>query len=119
MRFFGMTLDEQTKVVTALRGIYGIGISGSLQISNEFGISKTCAIKQLTQKQMDKIRKYIELNFITGTELRKKKNEYLRKLVNDHTYRGTRHKLGLPVRGQRSRSNGRTQKKRKIQVSIS
>lgn len=73
MRFFGMTLNEQTKVATALNGIYGIGISKSFIICNEFGISKTCSIKQLTQKQMDKIRKYIELNFITGTELRKKK----------------------------------------------
>jgi small subunit ribosomal protein S13 len=111
---FETELVVNKSIVFALQKIYGIGKAQSLKICKTLGFSSNFKIIDLTTDQLKKLTKTIETSgLIITTELKKKKSFALKELVNLKTYRGIRRIKGLPVRGQRTHTNGKTAKLRR------
>lgn len=109
-RLAGVDLPRNKRVQIALTYIYGIGRSRADMICKEAGLSETLRTDQLTDEQLAKIRAVIEGNFKVEGDLRREIGMAIKRLMDLNCYRGTRHRKGLPVRGQRTRSNARTRK---------
>jgi len=111
-RIAGIEIENEKKLWVALLGIYGIGETSAKEMCKKTKIDENTKIKDLTEVQLDVIRKYIEGNFVVEGELRQNIFRDVKRLKDIRCYRGIRHKLGLPVRGQRTRHNARTRKGR-------
>ncbi len=109
-RIVGVELPSNKKVWVALTYIYGIGRSRSFEILRNTGVDPEKRVGELTDEEISKITKYIQDHFKVEGELRSEVERNIRRLIEIGCYRGIRHKLGLPVRGQRTRSNARTRK---------
>ncbi|MCD6551079.1 30S ribosomal protein S13 [Thermotoga sp.] len=109
-RIVGVELPNNKKVWVALTYIYGIGRSRSLEILKNTGVDPDKRVGELTDEEISKITKYIQDHFKVEGELRSEVESNIRRLIEIGCYRGIRHKLGLPVRGQKTRSNARTRK---------
>ncbi len=111
-RIAGIEIENEKRLWVALLGIYGIGETSAKEMCKKTKIDENTKIKDLTEVQLDVIRKYIEENFVVEGELRQNIFRDIKRLKDIRCYRGVRHKLGLPVRGQRTRHNARTRKGR-------
>ena len=111
-RIAGIEIENEKRLWVALLGIYGIGETSAKEMCKKTKIDENTKIKDLTEVQLDIIRKYIEENFVVEGELRQNIFRDVKRLKDIRCYRGIRHKLGLPVRGQRTRHNARTRKGR-------
>ncbi len=109
-RIAGVDLPREKRVEIALTYIYGIGLSRSREILKNTGVDPNKRVKDLTEEEIARIRDYIEKNYKVEGELRREVAMNIKRLIEIGCYRGIRHKLGLPVRGQRTRSNARTRK---------
>lgn len=109
-RIAGIEIDNEKRVWVALLGIYGIGETSAKETCRKVKIDENVRIKDLSESQLDMIRKYIEEHFVVEGELRQNIFREVKRLKDIRCYRGIRHKLGLPVRGQRTRHNARTRK---------
>ena len=109
-RIAGVDLPKNKRIEIALTYIFGIGRSRSKKILQETGVDPDIRTKDLTDDDINKIRKYIDENFKVEGELRKEITQNIKRLIEIGCYRGLRHKKGLPVRGQRTRTNARTRK---------
>jgi small subunit ribosomal protein S13 len=108
-RIAGVNLPNHQHIVIALTSIYGIGRTTSKSICNEAGIAVDTKLKELTEAQLDILRDSIAKLNIEG-DLRREISMNIKRLMDLGCYRGLRHKKGLPVRGQRTRTNARTRK---------
>jgi len=116
-RLVGIELPNNKKAVIALTYIFGIGDSWSKKILAEVKISEDKKIGELTEEELNKIRQIIEKRQITTEgELRRIVAGNIRRLKDIGSYRGWRHKKNLPVRGQRTRTNARTKRGKKVTV---
>ena len=109
-RIAGVDLPVQKRVVISLQYIYGIGSKTAQNIVAEAGIDLTTRTKDLTEDQTKKIREIIEANYKVEGDLRRQTALDIKRLTEIGCYRGLRHRRGLPVRGQRSKTNARTRK---------
>lgn len=109
-RIAGVELPKNKRIEVALTYIYGIGRSLSRKILKELDINMDTRVKDLTEDEVKKIRDYIEKNLKVEGELRQEVIQNIKRLMEIGCYRGIRHKRGLPVRGQRTRTNARTRK---------
>lgn len=109
-RIAGVDLPKNKRVEVALTYIYGIGRSRSRMLLRELGIDYDTRVKDLTEEEVAKIREYIDRNFKVEGELRQEVTQNIKRLIEISCYRGIRHIRGLPVRGQRTRTNARTRK---------
>ncbi|MBD3347838.1 MAG: 30S ribosomal protein S13 [Candidatus Eisenbacteria bacterium] len=109
-RIVGVDVPDQKRVVVALTYIYGIGRTSSEEILGEAGVDGSIRVKDLTAEQMNRIRQVIENNYRVEGSLRTELALSIKRLKDIGCYRGWRHRRGLPVRGQRTRTNARTQK---------
>ena len=109
-RIVGVEIPSNKKVHIALRYLYGIGPTRALEICNGTGIDPEKRVKELTEDEISKISTFIQQNYKVEGELRTEVMRNIKRLIDIGCYRGLRHKLGLPVRGQRTRSNSRTRK---------
>ncbi|SNR84856.1 30S ribosomal protein S13 [Desulfurobacterium atlanticum] len=109
-RIAGVDIPDNKKVPYSLAYIYGIGIKTGFKICEEAGIDPEKRVKDLTEEEIAKIRKIIESEYKVEGDLRKEIAMNIRRLIDIGCYRGVRHRLGLPVRGQRTRTNARTRK---------
>ena len=109
-RIAGVDLPRNKRIAVALTYIYGIGKTASQRILVETGISPDFRSDQLTETQVAKIREIIDRDYIVEGELRKEISQNIKRLMDLGTYRGLRHRRGLPVRGQRTHTNARTRK---------
>lgn len=109
-RLFGVDLPRNKRVEIALTYIYGIGRSRSKEICKEAGIVPTLRTEGLTDENVAKIRSLVEADFKVEGDLRREIGLSIKRLTDLNCYRGIRHKKGLPVRGQNTRSNARTRK---------
>ncbi len=107
-RIAGVTIPKEKRVVIALTYIYGIGYSLSKQILKEAKIDEGKRTSELTSDEEKKLREVIEKKYTTEGELRRQRRDSVDRLKRIDCYRGTRHKRGLPVRGQNTRTNNRT-----------
>ena len=109
-RIGGVDLPNEKRVEIGLTYIYGIGKVTSNKVLEATGINPDTRVKDLTEEQIGKIREYMDKNLTTEGELRRVVNMNIKALTEIKSYRGLRHKAGLPVRGQNTKSNSRTRK---------
>ena len=112
-RIGGVDLPNEKRVEIGLTYIYGIGRVTSNKVLAATGINPDTRVKDLTEEQIGKIREYMDKNLTTEGELRRVVNMNIKALTEIKSYRGLRHKAGLPVRGQNTKSNARTRKEPK------
>ena len=109
-RIAGVDLPKEKRVEIGLTYIYGIGRSAADQILAATNINPDTRVKDLTKDEEALIRDYIDKNFVVEGDLRRNTALDIKRLVEIQCYRGVRHRNGLPVRGQRSKTNARTRK---------
>ncbi|MDP8233956.1 MAG: 30S ribosomal protein S13 [Candidatus Saelkia tenebricola] len=109
-RIIGVELPKQKRVEIALTYIYGIGRYRSCEILENTSIDLNKKTDDLTDEEVSKITDFIQKSYKVEGELRRDLQQHLRHLIEIGSYRGIRHKLGLPVRGQRTKTNARTRK---------
>jgi small subunit ribosomal protein S13 len=109
-RVAGVEIPNDKRLWISLLSIYGIGEKTSKKICEEVNIDSNIYVKDLNEAQLDLVRAYIDKNYQVEGELRQKIFREIKRLKDIKSYRGTRHKIGLPVRGQRTRHNAHTRK---------
>lgn len=109
-RIAGVDLPREKRVETALTYIYGIGPSISKKILAETGVDSATRVRDLTDTEITKLREVIEREHRVEGDLRRQVSINIRRLIEIGSYRGLRHRRGLPVRGQRTSTNARTRK---------
>ena len=108
-RIAGVDIPNDKRVVISQTYIYGIGLTTSKKVLEETGISEDVRVKDLTEEQLNAIRKTIDAIKVEG-DLRREVQLNIKRLMEIGCYRGMRHRKGLPVRGQRTKTNARTRK---------
>ena len=116
-RIAGINIPQNKIVRVGLTYIYGIGNINSQEICKNLNIPSSKRVNQLTDDEILKIREYIDKNFDVEGELRRETSLNIKRLIDLATYRGSRHKKKLPVRGQRTRCNARTRKGKAIAIA--
>jgi small subunit ribosomal protein S13 len=109
-RIAGVNLPNQKRLEIGLTYIFGIGASTSRKICSELGLSPDEKIRDLTDDEITKLRQYIDGNLSVEGDLRRDRQQAIKRLGEIGAYRGVRHRRGLPVNGQRTKTNGRTRK---------
>ncbi|MFA5622608.1 MAG: 30S ribosomal protein S13 [Thermovirgaceae bacterium] len=109
-RIAGVDLPREKRIEVALTYIYGIGLPSSKKILEATSISPDTRVKDLTEEEAQKLRSEIEDSYRVEGDLRREVTMNIKRLVEIGCYRGMRHKFGLPVRGQRTKTNARTRK---------
>jgi len=108
-RIAGVNLPVHKHVVIGLQSIYGVGRSRAKKVCADAGVGPAVKIKDLTEAEVDKLRQEIAKFTVEG-DLRREVGMSIKRLIDLGTYRGLRHRRGLPLRGQRTRTNARTRK---------
>ncbi len=109
-RIVGVDLPRNKKLLYALPYIYGIGLSASRKILKATGIDPDMRTDDLAESEINALREEIEANYQVEGELRRAEGLNIKRLIEINSYRGTRHRRGLPVRGQRTKTNARTRR---------
>lgn len=109
-RIAGVDLPKEKRVEVGLTYIYGIGLSSSKKILEKAGINPDTRIKDLTDEEVNSIRKVIDESYKVEGDLRREVALNIKRLTEIGCYRGLRHRRGLPVRGQKTKTNARTRK---------
>jgi len=117
-RIAGVDLPREKRLEVALTYIYGIGRPSARKILTEAEVSPDVRVKDLTEDQVNRLRRVIEGNHRVEGDLRRQVSMDVRRLMDIGCYRGLRHRRGLPARGQRTRTNARTRKGPKRTVGV-
>ena len=116
-RIAGINIPTNKRVEIALTYIHGIGLHSSNKICNKLNIPSNTRVNKLTDEQVLKIREFIDANFKVEGDLRRETSVNIKRLIDLASYRGSRHKKKLPVRGQRTHCNARTRKGKAIAIA--
>jgi small subunit ribosomal protein S13 len=116
-RIAGIDLPRDKRVEIALTYLYGVGLTRSQQVLSATGVNPDTRVKDLSDEDVAKLRSYIETNYQIEGDLRRLEAMNIKRLTDIGTYRGRRHRMGLPVRGQRTRTNARTRRGRRVTVA--
>ena len=115
-RIAGVDLPKDKRADIGLTYVYGIGRASALYILGKAGIDGSIRVKDLSEEHIVKIREIIQEGYQVEGDLRKTSSMNIKRLIDSGTYRGLRHRKGLPVRGQRTKTNARTRKGRRSGV---
>lgn len=115
-RIAGVTIPTEKQVQIALTYVYGIGLTTSQKILDTVKIERTVRVKDLSEADLRTIRDYIADNYTVEGELQRVVSNNIKRLKEINSYRGERHKKHLPARGQRTRTNARTKRGKRIAV---
>ena len=115
-RISGVDLPREKRVDIGLTYVYGVGRASALSILTKAGIDGALRVKDLSEEHIVKIREIIQEGHQVEGDLRKTFSMNIKRLIDSGTYRGLRHRKGLPVRGQRTKTNARTRKGRRSGV---
>ncbi len=116
-RIAGVDLPRDKRVEIGLTYIYGIGLTRAKAVIKATGVNPDTRVKDLTDAEVATLRGNIEANYQIEGDLRRWESMNIKRLIDIGTYRGRRHRLGLPVRGQRTRTNARTRRGRRVAVA--
>ncbi|MGP0129135.1 MAG: 30S ribosomal protein S13 [cyanobacterium endosymbiont of Rhopalodia musculus] len=116
-RIAGVDLPRDKRVEIGLTYLFGIGLSRSQEILAETGVNPDTRVRDLSDEDIATLRAYIEANYQIEGDLRRWEAMNIKRLADIGTYRGRRHRQGLPVRGQRTRTNARTRRGRRLTVA--
>jgi small subunit ribosomal protein S13 len=117
-RIAGVDLPREKRLAIALTYIYGIGRTTSGQILEQAGVSPETRVRDMTEDEIGRLREIIERSHRVEGDLRRTVQGHIQRLIEIGCYRGLRHRRGLPVRGQRTRTNARTRKGPRRTVGI-
>ncbi len=109
-RIAGVDLPREKRVEIGLTYVYGIGVPSSQKILAEAGINPDTRVKDLTEDEVSKLREIIDRDYVVEGDLRRNVALDIKRLMEIGCYRGVRHRKGLPVRGQKTKTNARTRK---------
>jgi small subunit ribosomal protein S13 len=117
-RIAGVTLPREKRVEIGLTYVYGIGRSLSNKILGAVSIDPNTYVKDLTEDEEIRLRSYVEDNVVVEGDLRRERSQNIKRLMEIGCYRGIRHRRGMPVRGQRTKTNARVRKGHKPTVGV-
>jgi small subunit ribosomal protein S13 len=109
-RIAGVDLPRDKRIEIGLRYIYGIGPTRAKEIIAKTGVNPDTRVKDLSESDVAILREAVETNYQVEGDLRRQEAMYIKRLMDIGSYRGRRHRMGLPVRGQRTRTNARTRR---------
>ena len=109
-RIAGVDIPRDKKVMVALRYIYGIGPTSAAKICQTTQVNPEVRVRDLTDEEVNRIREVIDREYMVEGDLRREVRQNIQRLIEINCYRGIRHRRGLPVHGQRTRTNARTRK---------
>lgn len=115
-RIAGINIPTNKRAVVALTYIFGIGLTTSQKILKATGIDENTRVKDLTEAELSKIREHIAAELTIEGELQRIVRTNIKRLRDVNSYRGERHKRNLPVRGQRTRTNARTKRGKRVAI---
>ncbi len=116
-RVIGIDIPDNKRLEISLTYIYGIGRTLSNQICEKLRLDKNMRARNLTEDQIAQINSVLQKDYVVEGDLRRQVQGNIKRLVGINCYRGTRHRVGLPVRGQRTRTNARTRKGKRKTVA--
>lgn len=117
-RIAGIDLPREKRVEIALTYIYGIGRKTSQDILAQSAVNMDTRVRDLTEDEVNRLREYIDKNYKVEGDLRREVSMHIKRMMEIGSYRGIRHRRGLPVRGQNTKNNSRTRKGPKRTVGI-
>jgi small subunit ribosomal protein S13 len=109
-RIAGVNIPREKRVEIGLTYIFGVGRSTSQHVLAELGLDPNTKVRDLTDEEVTQLRNYIDQNITVEGDLRRERSQNIKRLMEIGSYRGLRHRRGLPVHGQRTRTNARTRK---------
>ena len=109
-RLAGVDIPDNKRVEVALQRIYGVGPAVALKVVKQAGLTENPRVKDLSEAELGRIREIIDKNYKTEGDLRREVTGNIRRLIDIGSYRGLRHRRGLPVRGQRTKTNARSKR---------
>ena len=109
-RIAGVNLPNQKRLEIGLSYIYGIGQSTAQKVCAELGLSSDTKVRDLTDEEVTRLQRYIDSELQVEGDLRRERSQAIKRLQEIGSYRGQRHRRGLPVRGQRTKTNARSRK---------
>jgi small subunit ribosomal protein S13 len=115
-RIAGVDIPRNKKVEVAITYIYGIGRSNSKSIFDRTNVDPNTRVRDLTEEEVARLREVVEREYLVEGDLRRETQMNIKRLMDIGCYRGLRHRRGMPVRGQRTRTNARTRRGRKGQA---
>jgi small subunit ribosomal protein S13 len=118
-RIAGVNIPREKRVEIGLTYIYGVGRSSALSVLKALDLDPDTKVRDLTEEEIAKLRAYIDQNLEVEGDLRRERSQNVKRLMEIGCYRGLRHRRGLPVNGQRTKTNARTRKGPKKTVSRS
>jgi small subunit ribosomal protein S13 len=118
-RIAGVNIPREKRVEIGLTYIYGVGRSSALSVLKALELDPDTKVRDLTEEEIAKLRAYIDQNLEVEGDLRRERSQNVKRLMEIGCYRGLRHRRGLPVNGQRTKTNARTRKGPKKTVSRS
>jgi len=109
-RIAGVNIPREKRVEIGLTSVFGIGKSTSQKVLGELSIDPNTKVRDLTDEEVTRLRNHVDQNLTVEGDLRRERSQNIKRLMEIGCYRGIRHRRGLPVRGQRTRTNARTRK---------
>jgi small subunit ribosomal protein S13 len=116
-RVAGIDIPDNKRLEVSLRRIYGIGPTLATRIAERASIAGNPRVGDLNDEQLNRLREIVDREYVTEGDLRREVAENIRRLIDIGSYRGLRHRRGLPVRGQRTKTNARTKRGRRRAVA--
>jgi small subunit ribosomal protein S13 len=116
-RIAGVDLPRDKRLEVGLTYIYGIGLSTAQTICSDAGVSPDTKVRELTDDEVAKVRRFIESNLQVEGDLRREVQQNIKRKIEIGSYQGIRHRRGLPVRGQRTHTNARSRKGRRVAIA--
>jgi len=116
-RIAGVDLPRDKRLEIGLTYIYGIGLTRAQKICSDTEVDPDTRIRQLTDDEVARIRRYIEATFQVEGDLRREVQQNIKRKIEIGSYQGIRHRRGLPVRGQRTHTNARSRKGRRVAIA--
>jgi small subunit ribosomal protein S13 len=109
-RIAGVNLPREKRLEVGLTYIFGVGSSTAQQVIESLGLSRDMKVRDLTDEEITRLREFIDSNVTVEGDLRRERSQAVKRLSEIGAYRGLRHRRGLPVNGQRTKTNARTRK---------
>ncbi|MBS3904753.1 MAG: 30S ribosomal protein S13 [Simkania sp.] len=116
-RVIGIDIPDSKRLEVSLTYIYGVGRKLSNDIIDKLGLNRNMRANKLTEEDIARLNAILQSQYVVEGDLRRQVQNNIKRLISIHSYRGMRHRLGLPVRGQRTRTNARTRKGKRKTVA--
>ena len=116
-RISGVDIPRDKRLEISLTYIYGVGLKRSQQICAETGVDPDTRVRSMTDDEVSKVRRFIDDNYQVEGDLRREVQQNIKRKIEIGSYQGVRHRRGLPVRGQRTHTNARTRKGRRVAIA--